>query len=103
MTWQIEVPRDGRYHLVFRYGNSFGATAERSLLVNDTPLPGAELLRFPQVGTVLDEWATLLVRLENGEPAIWELAAGTHKITMENTNDRWLNLDQIAFIPAEEN
>ncbi len=100
VSWQIAVPSAGRYHLVFRYGNSFGAVAERSLLVDDRPLPGAERVQFPPVGTVLDEWATLPVRLPDGSPAVWVLAAGAHRITMENTNDRWLNLDQIAFVPA---
>ncbi len=100
VSWDIEIPQAGRYHLVFRYGNSFGNIAERSLLVDGQALPGAERVRFPTVGTVLDEWATMPVRLANGSPAIWELAAGVHRITMENTNDHWLNLDQLAFVPV---
>jgi len=100
VTWQITVPQAGRYHLVFRYANSFGAMAERSLLVDGQALPGAERLQFPPVGTVMDEWATLPARRADGSLAIWELAAGPHRLTMENTNDHWLNLDQIAFVPA---
>ncbi len=100
VTWEIEVPQAGRYHLVFRYGNSFGNVAERSLLVDSKALPGAERVQFPPVGTVLDEWATLPVRLSDGSLAAWEMSAGAHRITMENTNNCWLNLDQIAFVPA---
>jgi rhamnogalacturonan endolyase len=100
VTWQIQVPQAGRYNLVFRYGNSFGSVAERSLLVDNKPLVGAERIQFPPVGTVLDEWATMPVRLKDGPLAVWELPAGTHRITMENTNNCWLNLDQIAFFPA---
>ena len=99
VSWEITVPQAGRYHLVFRYANSFGAMAERSLLVDGKALPGAERVQFPPVGTVMDEWATMPARLANGSPAIWELAAGVHRITMENTNDHWLNLDQLAFVP----
>ena len=36
----------------------------------------------------------------DGSLAVWELTAGAHRITMENTNDCWLNLDQLAFVPA---
>lgn len=100
VSWEITVPQAGRYHLVFRYANSFGAVAERSLLVDGKPLPGAERVAFPPVGTVLDEWATLAVRRADGSLAVWELTAGAHRLDMENTNDRWLNLDQLAFVPA---
>lgn len=100
LSWLIVVPKAGRYHLVFRYGNSFGSAAERSLLVDGKALPGAERVVFPQVGTVLDEWAYLPVRLAGGAPAVWELAAGSHRLTMENLNDSSLNFDQIALLPA---
>ncbi len=100
ITWQIQVPQAGRYHLVIRYGNCWGWIAERSLLVDGKALPGAETVPFPPVGTVLDEWATLPVRRRDGTPAVWELTAGLHRIVMENTNDCWLNLDQLAFVPA---
>ena len=86
--------------MVFRYGNSFGNVAERSLLVDNKPLVGAERIQFPPVGTVLDEWATMPVRLKDGSLAAGELSAGVHRITMENTNNCWLNLDQLGFIPA---
>ena len=102
VSWQIQVPQAGRYHLAFRYANSFGAVAERSLLVDDKALPGAERVQFPPLGTVLDEWATLPVKRADGTLAVWELAAGAHRITMENTNDCWLNLDQLAFVPVGE-
>lgn len=103
VSWEIAVPRAGRYHLVFRYANSFGAIAERSLLVDGKVLPGAERVAFPPVGTVMDEWAALPVRLATGDLAVWDLAAGTHRITMENTNNHWLNLDQLAFVPVDAN
>ncbi|MBU0609344.1 MAG: HEAT repeat domain-containing protein [Armatimonadetes bacterium] len=100
IEWEIPVAQAGKYHLVFRYANSWGWIAERSLLVDGRAHPGATVVRFPPVGTVLDEWATLPVRCADGKLATWELAPGTHRLAMENTNDCWLNLDQIAFIPA---
>lgn len=100
ISWQITLPQTGRYHLAIRYANSWGWVSERGLLVDGKPLPGAETVKFPPVGTVLDEWATMPVRLASGAPAAWELTAGPHRITMENTNDCWLNLDQLAFVPV---
>ncbi len=45
---------------------------------------------------------TMPVRLPDGSLAAWDLDAGAHRITMENTNNCWLNLDQIAFVPADD-
>jgi rhamnogalacturonan endolyase len=100
IEWDLPVPAAGRYHLVFRYGNAWGWIAERSLQINGQTLPGAEIVRFPPVGTVLDEWSLLPVRRADGQLAAWDLPAGKHRLTMENTNDCWLNLDQIALLPA---
>jgi hypothetical protein len=103
LSWQIHVPQVGRYHLVIRYANPWNWTAERSLLVDGQALPGAERVLFPSWsdgGGPSGDWVTLPVRLPTGSLATWNLSAGPHRITMDNTNDRWLNLDQLAFVPA---
>jgi len=103
LSWDVQVPQTGRYHLVLRYANPWDWTAQRSLLVDGKPLPGAEQVGFPSVtdATASGDWVTMPVWLKDGSLAVWDLTAGAHRITMENTNDKWLNLDQLAFVPAK--
>ncbi|MEI6502500.1 MAG: hypothetical protein WCP21_15935 [Armatimonadota bacterium] len=59
-----------------------------------------ERVQFPPHGPVLDELGILPVRRADGLLAVWELPSGMHRITMENANDHWLNLDQLGFVPV---
>jgi hypothetical protein len=100
LAWQTNVSQAGRYHLVLRY--SCDKDAARSLRMDGKPLPGAEFVRFPATGgygSSADEWSNVPVRLSNGEPAVWDLSAGPHKIAMESEDGSGVNLDQLALMP----
>jgi rhamnogalacturonan endolyase len=101
LSWQIEVPQAGRYHLVLR--GSCEKDAARQLFVDDKALPGAARVRFPATGgyggTAI-EWRNLAVVGDDGQLAVLELAAGSHRITMDIAEASGLNLDQLALLPV---
>jgi hypothetical protein len=101
LSWRLDVPAAGAYHLVIRY--ACGSESRRSLLVDGKPLPGAAQVVFPPsggLGGTAGDWAHLAVRGQDGQPTVLSLTAGTHTITMENTDGRPLNLDYLALLPA---
>jgi rhamnogalacturonan endolyase len=101
LSWRLEVPTAGAYHLVIRY--ACGSESLRGLLVDGKPLPGAAQVVFPPSGGLggsVGDWAHLAVRGKDGQPAVLTLASGAHTITMENVNGRALNLDYLALLPT---
>ncbi|OGV72677.1 MAG: hypothetical protein A3K19_06860 [Lentisphaerae bacterium RIFOXYB12_FULL_65_16] len=101
LTWRIETPQDGKYHLVIRY--AWNSESRRALLVDGKPLPGAEQVLFPPSdggGGAAGDWGHYAVRTKAGQLAVLTLAAGPHAITMENVDGRPLNLDYLALLPV---
>lgn len=103
LEWRAEIPASGGYHLVVRYGTPHESV--RELLVDGGPLGDAKPLRFPVSGgfgsATVDDWAHVTVSGTDGKPVVLRLDAGSHTIRMTNACGRGLNLDYLAFVPAE--
>ncbi len=84
ISWQIEVPEDGCYNLGMKFRQNYldGLFTSRDIYI-DGEIPFAELqgVKFAYD----DEWQTVTLSDENGEPLRLFLTKGTHEIRMEVT------------------
>ncbi|WP_158453657.1 extracellular solute-binding protein [Paenibacillus beijingensis] len=83
ITWEVDIPKDGLYQLGFRYKQNTvrGINVVRKLYVDDrVPFKEAEAIPFRYDGA----WQ-LGMPGENGEPYLFYLTEGKHRIKMELT------------------
>ncbi|MEN6346841.1 MAG: hypothetical protein ABFE16_16175 [Armatimonadia bacterium] len=99
LTWQVTVPKAGRYLLVLRY--CMPTSAQREIQV-DTGTPFVS--GFPGSGgfggPTNKEWIHYVVRTPDQHWLVLDLTAGTHTIKLTNADGRGMNLDYLALSPV---
>jgi hypothetical protein len=86
LTWQVQVPENGRYQLDFRYANGNGPTnTDNKTAIRSLTLDGKRLgvMVFPQRG--FEEWSNW----GYSNPGEVYLAKGTHtfSLTLETSDE----------------
>lgn len=105
LEWQITVPKAGRYAVLVRACHDSQNPVTRTLSVDGKPVlaEGSSFL-FPHTGgwsSKTDDWRNVWLT-DRGTPAILELSAGAHTLTLTNTSGIGLNLDWIKLVPFEK-
>jgi hypothetical protein len=97
LTWTITVPADGTYHFIVRYCTP--NVVSRKLTIDGQ---SQGIFQFPYTGGFGDrpfDW-TFFTASTKGKPLVLSLKAGSHTITLENTDDQGMNLDYLGFVKA---
>jgi hypothetical protein len=99
LSWQVAVPKAGKYLLVLRY--CMPLSAQREVQVDDRApfvavCPGTGGFGGP----VTNEWAHYVVHTPDQKWLVLDLTAGTHTIKLTNTDGRGMNLDYLALSPS---
>lgn len=98
LSWQLQVPADARYRMVFRYATDSQAT-RRKVELDGKVVPSAESLAFPRTGGYAlnpRDWGWLTLK-DGGREVIVPLAKGAHTLKMTNLGDG-LALDFILLV-----
>ncbi len=99
LTWSLDVPRAGRYHLWLVGATETGLLAE--LRVDAQP---ALALQFAPTGgwgrKNADEWRAFQVARADGKPLELRLSAGRHELMLGNRSGLGLNLDRLVLVPV---
>jgi len=95
VQFSISVPEDGKYALVFRYGNDTGASATRSVYVDGVKKAQIYFLDQPN----WDTWAT-----DIHSYYLAELSAGSHtvKLAVDAGDTGFINLDSLTLGTFDE-
>jgi hypothetical protein len=92
------VPDDGRYEIWF-------VAASQTGLLTEFAVDGgaSQALWFEPTGgwgrTVAREWRAFRVQRSGRDRAVWELAAGKHRLALTNRMGMGLNVDRLVFVP----
>jgi len=95
LTWEAKIPEAGRYRLQMRYCNPDGA--QRKLVVAGRECGTFTLPGTGGFGQTNQEWEHFSPAGKDGKPLVFELAAGTHAIIMENVDNKGCNLDYLVL------
>ena len=95
LTWEVKIPEAGRYQLQMRYCNPDGA--QRTLVVAGRKCGTMTLPGTGGFGQTNQEWDHVSPTGKDGKPLVFELAAGTHTIVMENVDGKGCNLDYLVL------
>lgn len=98
LSWEINVPKAGKYHFFARYCNTSGA--KRRIIINDQDLGECSFAATGGYGGSTLDWDHFSP-VRNGQKMVFELKAGIQRIVMENTDGIGNNLDYLAFKPVE--
>ena len=82
ITWEVEAPEDGFYHIGFRYKQGYldGLFSSRKIYIDDTvPFQELNAVRFNYAA----QWKNMTLGNGNDAYSVY-LKKGTHYITMEN-------------------
>ncbi|HHY83478.1 MAG TPA: extracellular solute-binding protein [Clostridiales bacterium] len=81
ITWEFEVPEDGLYKIGMRVMQDWGdgLSSYRKIAI-DGKVPFKELLEYPFVYD--RNWYVTALKDETGEPFLFYLTKGTHRLTM---------------------
>jgi hypothetical protein len=92
ISWNVAVPKAGKYHLVVRY--STPKTTKRALSLN-----GADkgVVAFASTGGFGDS----AYQWDHTQFGPYTLPAGKATIRLENTDEQGLNLDYLALVPVK--
>lgn len=103
LSWQIDCPQSGDYHLALRYANDVGGSSATLRLASQ---PACEIYLPPTGGWAgtwgndLDRWSTvLLARDDVSKPRIFTLSAGLHTLNFEHLGPEQ-HLDWLELIPV---
>ena len=98
LEWDVEIPRDDDYFLLIRY--AVPKDAARLLTIDGAP---GQTIHFPASGgygsAAEDNWSFATLRDEAARTLTLRLAAGLHRIRLENQDGRGLNLDYLEWVP----
>ncbi|MCC7492553.1 MAG: hypothetical protein IT204_09415 [Fimbriimonadaceae bacterium] len=97
LEWTLKAPRAGDYQLLARY--CFSETAVRGGTLDGQPLPDQSFPATSGNGADAVDWAHWTFRDAQGGPLRLKLAAGEHRLRLENRNGKGLNLDYLALQP----
>lgn len=97
LTWNLAVPKDGRYQLLLRYAAT--DDAKRSFTLNGESLGVFELPSSGGFGDSSTDWLSYTLERNNGK-LVFPLKAGQAKLKIRNADGTSLNLDYIQLIPA---
>ncbi len=95
VQFSISVPEDGKYALVFRYGNDTGATSTRSVYMDGVDKAQIKFLDQPNWDTwTYDSWSYYVA----------ELTAGNHTVKLARDADDtgFINLDSLTLGTFDE-
>lgn len=105
ITWQVEVPETGRYHLTFKVrqqeGELLNASVFRTIRINDQiPFSEMESYRIPYVS----RWENHTLQNDHAVPYEFYLEQGTHTISMTIDNSVYQEtMDAIEQMNTEIN
>lgn len=91
LTWKLEVPGSGRYRLLLRYCSD--ARAMRELRIDGKKELDIALAPSGGLGDSPGDWREWV------SPQALELSAGTHELTLVNSDGQSVNLDLISLLP----
>ncbi len=100
LEWDFEVPADGDYRVIFRYGTSSENTRREFRINGEVPHEAAAEIAFPPTGGFgghPQDWEYLALEDEDGNEIALPLSAGEHTIRMTNLEDG-LGLDFIVLV-----
>lgn len=89
LSWQLTVPREGKYRLLIQYAAN--QDARRLLKVNHASIGEFSLEGTGGYGKEAYEWSTYTFRLNNG-PLLLDLKAGRNELSLENVDNQSVNL-----------
>lgn len=98
LSWEITVPKPGKYHFFVRYCNVSGA--KRRVVINDQDLGECTFATTGGFGGSALDWDHFSP-VHNGQKMVFELKAGTQRVVMENTDGAGNNLDYVALKAVE--
>lgn len=109
IEWKFYIATDGEYKVVFRYCHNRSGTTYREMLI-DGASPGKDFEKIklaPTGGWSKDSnnWSNLVIPSASGSPAMVNLKAGEHTLTITNLGgdgeNGGSNFDSIAFLPKD--
>jgi len=103
LEWELNVPKDGKYVVRFRYATTCTETTREFLLDGAAPIATAKAIRFERTGGFghsAQDWAFGALTDESGKEVALSLKKGTHRVRMTNLKDG-LGMDFIAFVRVE--
>ena len=99
LEWEVDIPRQGDYFLLFHYATPENAT--RVLLIDDK---AQALLNFPSTGgygsDITDHWGFAKLTGAGVRPLATHRSRGRYRMRLENQDGAGLNLDYLDWIPA---
>ena len=97
LSWNLNVPKDGKYQLLLRYAAT--DDAGREVTLNGESLGVFELPSSGGFGDSSTDWLSYTLERNNGK-LVFPLKAGQAKLKIRNADGTSLNLDYIQLIPA---
>ena len=97
LTWQLAVPKDGRYQIRIRYAAT--ENARRSFTLNGEPLGTFEIPSSGGFGDSSTDWLSYTLERGRGQ-LILPLKSGKAELKISNADGTSLNLDYIQLIPV---
>jgi len=106
IEWKFLIAADGDYKVVFRYCHNRSGTVYREMLI-DGKSPGKDFEKISLIPTGgwsndANDWKNLTIPAANGSPALINLKAGEHTLTITNLGgdgqNGGANFDSIAFL-----
>ena len=98
LEWKFDVPVADRYYLLARY--AVPTDSARAVTMDGQPVGD---FAFPTTGgygsDAVDNWGVTAM-MAKGRPVSLQLAAGPHKLRLENRNGLGLNLDYMELMAA---
>ncbi|MGD8239365.1 MAG: hypothetical protein PVH68_12475, partial [Armatimonadota bacterium] len=106
LAWHVQIPRTGKYAIVFRYCVD-QETAHRDLQLDGKHPHEAfkDIALRPTGGwsNTASDWRHHIVRDAAGQPVLIQISAGQHAVRMNPIfGDGGCNLDYIMFLPEAD-
>jgi ABC-type glycerol-3-phosphate transport system substrate-binding protein len=100
ITYQLEAPEDGLYHIAFHYRNSKEEFDVFNTIRIDGEVPFKELTSYAFASTG-SSWANEVLRDKDGKPYEIYLTKGTHTITLRSEQEPIVKAYQYARLISE--
>jgi len=105
LTWEFQIDKAGTYAIQLKYCHAHADQATRKLYVNDARVGNDEApILFPATGgwsTSEDQWKNIWLAA-NKKAILVDLEPGKHYLTLENDDNKGLNLDWLKLVPAQK-
>ncbi len=105
LTWEFQVDKAGTYAIQLKYCHAHADQVTRKLFVDDARVGNDEApLLFPSTGgwsSKEDQWKNIWLAT-NKKAILLDLEPGKHYLTLENDDNKGLNLDWLKLVPAQK-